>query len=363
MIGAAILPVRGPQLPLPPDPSHWFKFARVHRMNDIAKDAEILVLRHQLAVLRRQVGRPPVLLVRQGARRSLGQIRATGTLGGVPRHPRDDLALASHARPPTLDATHTDHQGALPLPGETVELIVRLALENPRWGYLRIVGELKKLGVSVSKSAWRTSFDVIGFCQHPGEPDRPGSSSSVPKPTPSWPPTSSTVDTVLLRRYYVLFVIELEWRVVHLLGVTANPNGSLGNPSRTQLLCRPRARRPAVRFLSATATPSSLPASTASSPQPAPRESSPSARPEGERLCRALGPNCPPGLHRPPARALEAPPGADTRPVRRALQPGADRITASTSRHHAPPHKPPRPGTIRRHDVLGGLIHEYNLAA
>ena len=111
------------------------------------------------------------------------------------------------------------------LPKETVELICRLARENPRWGYLRIVGELKKLGVTVSKTSVAMVLRRHGL---PPAPRREG---------PTWSEFLSAqakgivatdffhVDTVLLRRYYVLFVIELERRVVHVLGVTTNPNG------------------------------------------------------------------------------------------------------------------------------------------
>jgi putative transposase len=104
---------------------------------------------------------------------------------------------------------------------ETVELICRLASENPRWGYLRIVGEL---GVTVSKTTVATVLRRHGL--EPA-PRREG---------PTWSEFLSAqakgivatdffhVDTVLLRRYYVLFVIELERRVVHVLGSTTNPN-------------------------------------------------------------------------------------------------------------------------------------------
>jgi transposase len=108
---------------------------------------------------------------------------------------------------------------------ETVELICRLARENPRWGYLRIVGELKKFGVIVSK----TSVTTV-LCRHRLQP--------APRRTgPTWSQFLSAqakgivatdffhVDTVLLRRLYVLFVIEIESRVLHVLGVTTNPNG------------------------------------------------------------------------------------------------------------------------------------------
>jgi transposase InsO family protein len=109
------------------------------------------------------------------------------------------------------------------LPAETVKLICRLAKENPRWGYLRIVGELAKLGVTVSKTSVATVLRRHGL---PPAPRRSG---------PTWTEFLRAqargvlatdffhVDGVLLRRYYVLFVIEVDSRVVRLLGVTTNP--------------------------------------------------------------------------------------------------------------------------------------------
>jgi len=109
------------------------------------------------------------------------------------------------------------------LPQETVELIIRLARENPLWGYLRIVSELKKLGVAVSKTS------VAAVLRHHRLPPAPRRSG------PTWneflriqakgilSTDFFTVDTITQRRFYVLFVIEIDRRRVHLLGVTANP--------------------------------------------------------------------------------------------------------------------------------------------
>jgi transposase InsO family protein len=109
------------------------------------------------------------------------------------------------------------------LPAETVKLICRLARENPRWGYLRIVGELTKLAVTVSKTSVATVLRRHGL---PPAPRRLG---------PTWSEFLHAqakgilatdffhADGVLLRRYYVLFIIEIDSRVVHLLGVTTNP--------------------------------------------------------------------------------------------------------------------------------------------
>jgi len=125
---------------------------RVHRMDAAAKDAEILVLRHQLAVLRRQVARP----------RFSWSDRALVALvsGLVPREHWSSFLVS----PKTILGWHRSlvkkrwtyahrRPGRPGLGKETVELICRLGRENPRWGYLRIVGELRKLGVCVSKTS------------------------------------------------------------------------------------------------------------------------------------------------------------------------------------------------------------------
>jgi hypothetical protein len=114
-----------------------------------ARDVEIAVLRHQLAVLGRQVARP---------RYAPGDRMLLAVLARL--LPRDrwrvflvtpSTLLRWHrelvARRWTYPATGRSRRG---LPGATVELVVRLARENPRWGYVRIVGEARKLGVAAA---------------------------------------------------------------------------------------------------------------------------------------------------------------------------------------------------------------------
>jgi len=108
---------------------------------------------------------------------------------------------------------------------EKRELVLRLARENPRWGYERISGELSKLGLCVSPSTVRRLLARAGLGP---APRRLG---------PSWrdflrAQAASivacdffTVETALLRRYYVLFFIELQSRRVHLAGCNAHPDG------------------------------------------------------------------------------------------------------------------------------------------
>ena len=203
---------------------------RIHRMDAVAKDAEILVLRHQLAELQRQVARPRLTWSDRAIVSALARLVPRERLAAFLVTP--DTILRWHRALVRRRWTypHRGH-GRPALPHETVELILRLARENPRWGYLRIVGELKKLGVTVSKTSVAA---VLRRHRLPPAPRRSG---------PTWrqflhaqakgllATDFFTVDTVTLRRFYVLFTIEIDRRRVHLLGVTANPNG----PSVTQV--------------------------------------------------------------------------------------------------------------------------------
>ena len=194
---------------------------------DAAKDLEILVLRHQLAVLRRQISRPRF----EPADRAL--------LGAVSRMlPRSvwscflvkpDAPLRWHRRFVAGAWTYPQrHTGRPRLDQDAQLLIVRLATENPRWGYQRIQGELLHLGVRVSATAIRRTLRRHGLDPAPR------------RMATSWPAFLHqqaagivacdffTVDTVWLRRLYVLFFIELDTRHVHLGGVTANPDA--GSP-------------------------------------------------------------------------------------------------------------------------------------
>ena len=200
------------------------ELAGVHQMDAVAQDAEILVLRHQLACYS---GRSAVPVSPGRIGRSSPPSRSWS--------PRERWA-SFLVTPVTILGWH---RGLLPrrwtyphrragrpsLPAETVQLVLRRARENPSWGYLRIVGELKKLGVTVSK----TSVAAILRRHHlPPAPRRCGPTWSQFLKAQAQGVLATdffTVDAVTLRRYYVLFVIEIERRVVHLLGVTANPDG------------------------------------------------------------------------------------------------------------------------------------------
>jgi len=127
-------------------------------------------------------------------------------------------------------------------------LIVRLARENPRWGYQRIVGELKGLNVVVSATTVKKILRAEGL-----GPTVPGG--------PSWREFLRTqansiiavdfftVDTVWLQRLYVLFFIELGSRRVHLAGCTAHPDDAWATQQARQVSWGLVERKEPVRFL------------------------------------------------------------------------------------------------------------------
>ena len=190
------------------------------------KDVEIAVLRHQLAVLRRQVARPRYSPADRALLATLARLLSRERWAAFLVTPA--TLLRWHRELVARSWTYPRHGWPAPnaLDDEVVALVVRLAQENPRWGYLRIVGECRKLGVAVPATSVRNVLRRHRL--------RPAPRASGP----SWSEflraqAASTlacdffhVDTVTLRRLYVLFFIDLERRKVFLAGVTANPVGA-----------------------------------------------------------------------------------------------------------------------------------------
>jgi transposase len=210
---------------------------------DAAKDLEILVLRHQLAVLRRQTPRPKL----EPADRAL----LAAISRALPRSRwscflvKPETLLRWHRRLVAGAWTYPDrHTGRPPLDQEVQQLIIRLARENPRWGYQRIKGELQHLGIRVSATTIRTMLRRHGLDPAPRRTTTTWRAFLRQQATGIVACDFFTVDTVWLRRLYVLFFIELGTRRVHVAGVTANPDGAWVTQQARNLLMPAQGQRP-----------------------------------------------------------------------------------------------------------------------
>jgi putative transposase len=105
------------------------------------------------------------------------------------------------------------------------EFVVRLARENPSWGYRRIQGELVGLGVKLAASTVWTILKEAGIEPAPKRMQTSWSEFIRQQAASILECDFLTVDTLFLKRFYVLFFTELATRRVWLAGITTNPDG------------------------------------------------------------------------------------------------------------------------------------------
>ncbi len=198
-----------------------------------AKDVEIAVLRHQLEVLRhqlevlrRQVKRPEFRPSDRALLAVLSQALPRWRWSVSLFLVTPDTLLRWHHRLVTRKWTQPSRRGGRPpLADPVVALILRLARENHRWGYRRIQGELKKLGIRVSATSIRTVLLGNGLRPAPRRPSSTWRAFLRAQAAGIVATDFFTVETVHLKTLYILFFIELGTRRVWLGGVTDHPSG------------------------------------------------------------------------------------------------------------------------------------------
>jgi putative transposase len=225
-----------------------FAFVLLLARGDRSKELEILLLRHELSILRRQARRPRLAERDRLVLAALSRVMPRRSWQAFLVTP--ETLLRWHRRIVARRWTYPHRRPGRPrLEPQVRELILRLARENSHWGYVRIVGELRKLGITVSATLVRNVLRRAGV---PPAPERGASSwrtflrqhgSSI------LACDLFTVDTVWLRRLYVLFFVSIGTRRVAYFACTSKPDTSWMIEQARNLLMDLDERGPRQRFL------------------------------------------------------------------------------------------------------------------
>ena len=214
-----------------------------------SKDAELLVLRQEVAVLRRQNPKPKLDWADRARTRCLGPPAPQAAADEPAGYAGHAAALAPAAGPLAVDLSPPKRRPSA-YRRKVAALIEQMARENPSWGYKRVQGELLGLGYRVGASTVRR---ILKRLKIPPAPQRDritwrqflGGQASMMLACDFF-----HVDcAVTLRRVYVFFVIEIGTRHVYVLGITAHPDGTWTVQQARNLLMDLGERVDRFRFL------------------------------------------------------------------------------------------------------------------
>ncbi len=205
------------------------------------------MLRHEVTVLRRQVARPALRPSDRALFAGLSRLLCRRRLGRFFVQP--ETLLRWHRDLVRRRWIHPHRSGRPSVPAGTVEIVLRLARENPTWGYRRIHGELATMGIGLAPSSVWAILRRHGIDPSPGRTGPTWTEFLKSQGSSMLACDFFTVDTVLLRRLYVLFFIELDTRRAYVSGITANPVGAwVSQQARNLTMVLAERARP-VRYL------------------------------------------------------------------------------------------------------------------
>jgi putative transposase len=327
-----------------------------------SKELEILVLRHELVILRRQRSRPRLTRADRALLAALSCSLPRPAWAAFPFKP--ETLLRWHRQLVARRWTYSHRTpGRPPLERSLRELILRLARENRRWGYKRIVGELKGLGISVSATSVRKVLLGAGLQPAPHRTHSSWRAFLRAQAASMLACDFLTIETVFLQRIYVLFFISLATRRIDYVACGSNPDGRWVTQQARNLAMQFEDEQP-FRFL------------VHDRDTKFSRGFDEVFRAEGIKVIRTPG-------QAPNANAFAE------RWVRTVRADCLDRIlilgrrhlehVLRVYRHHYNEHRPHRalqllppngrnptpltaPPDLRRRDLLGGLIHQYEAA-
>jgi transposase InsO family protein len=218
--------------------------------SDRAKDAYILILRHQVAVLQRQLKTPRLSWADRAILAALARLVPTGRLRQLRLIVSPRTLLRWHADLVKSCWTYPRHAPGRPRTAQAIRaLVLEMARDNPGWGYRRIHGELTGLGYKLAPS---TVWQILKDAGIDPAPERSGQAWRgflTAQAKTILAADFFHVDTVFLRRLYVLFFIEHGTRRVHLAGITAHPAGEWVTQQARNLLMNLEDQADGLKFL------------------------------------------------------------------------------------------------------------------